>query len=237
MAPVLLCPECGTKHPITDVNGAAFPCNGCGRTLKVPEQARVAVAEGAAPKAPKPAVPDADSTRVMSAAAPVATVAPPVQPPVAPVVPPLAPVARPRPVSGPSADIPPRWVRFLLWIVAIPLAFAIVFVAAKLIGVLTSNQVEDVALDQGWQRFVPIARLLPFVALVTAGLMHGFVYGLGRLRARRHAGVGPTGPRGSNGSGDAGDIPDVPIVLDGSPDDIRPSRSRPQAKRPSAGRR
>ena len=45
MAPVLQCPDCGTKHPI-DVasDAAAFRCSGCGRTLKVPEQFRAAAA-------------------------------------------------------------------------------------------------------------------------------------------------------------------------------------------------
>ena len=31
MAPVLLCPECGEKHPLDDAGGSAFPCKGCGR--------------------------------------------------------------------------------------------------------------------------------------------------------------------------------------------------------------
>ena len=50
MAPVLQCPDCGTKHPI-DVasSAAAFRCNGCGRTLKVPEQFRSAAAPAVAP--------------------------------------------------------------------------------------------------------------------------------------------------------------------------------------------
>ena len=49
MAPVLLCPECGTKHPLDSVGArSAFPCNGCGRTLKVPEQAATVAAAGTA---------------------------------------------------------------------------------------------------------------------------------------------------------------------------------------------
>ena len=43
---------------------------------------------------------------------------------------------------------------------------------------------------RGCSRFLPIARLLPFVALVTAGLVHGGVYGITRLpgpAARRRA--------------------------------------------------
>ena len=36
MAPVLHCPECGTKHPLDGVGGVGVPVHGCGRTLKVP---------------------------------------------------------------------------------------------------------------------------------------------------------------------------------------------------------
>ena len=40
MAPVLQCPECGTKHPLGDIGErTAFPCTGCGRQLKVPAAA------------------------------------------------------------------------------------------------------------------------------------------------------------------------------------------------------
>jgi hypothetical protein len=81
--------------------------------------------------------------------------------------------------------VPAAWIRFALWIVAVPLGFVIVFALAQVIGVLNSDQLEDVALSEGWTRFMPIARLLPFVALVTAGLVQGGVYGLTRLRARR----------------------------------------------------
>ena len=88
---------------------------------------------------------------------------------------------------GTIDPVPARWIRFLLWIVAVPLGFLIVFWLAKVIGVLTTNQIEDVALTEGLTRFAPIARLLPFVALVTAGLVHGGVYGITQLRVRRHA--------------------------------------------------
>ena len=76
MAPVLLCPECGTKHPLDNVaDVSAFPCSGCGRTLKVPEQARelsaVRQPDGGAAAAPPPAaaVPPAVVTRAGGAAA------------------------------------------------------------------------------------------------------------------------------------------------------------------------
>jgi hypothetical protein len=179
MAPVLLCPECGTKHPLDGVNGSAFACRGCGRTLKVPQQVPAAVGHGSAAV---PAASDPSSTRVVSTS--------PRMPdgsagrPAAPAPDAAAP---PRRRAGSIDPVPGRWVRFLLWIIAIPLGFLIVFEVAKAIGVLTTNQIEDVALTEGYARFVPIARLLPFVALVTAGLVHGGVYGITRLRARRHA--------------------------------------------------
>lgn len=179
MAPVLLCPECGTKHPLDGVNGAAFPCRGCGRTLKVPEQARVPAASVPPPVTP---VADPNATSILPA---------PVLPPVAAEA--LVP-APPRTRAARFDPIPGRLIRFALWIVAVPLAFVVVFAIAKLIGVLSTNQVENVALDEGWTRFVPIARLLPFVALATAAFVHGGVYGIARFRSRRHVSPGAGDP-------------------------------------------
>ena len=96
--------------------------------------------------------------------------------------------------------IPGRWVRFGMWIVAVPLAFIVVFGLAKAFGLLTTNEITDVALAEGWHRFVPIARLVPFVALVTAAIVHGGAYGIARVRAGRSPGSssrlpGPPAPR------------------------------------------
>ena len=108
MAPVLLCPECGTKHPLDGVNGSAFPCNGCGRTLKVPQQVRVAAAASARS-------PDSGSTRVI----PVSSLPPE----------PTAPTSHPERAAPkgrharPFEPIPPRWLRFALWIIAVRLGF------------------------------------------------------------------------------------------------------------------
>ena len=190
MAPVLLCPECGEKHPLDGIGGSAFPCKGCGRTLKVPQQVptRAGVAAGGSdPDLPWPRAGGSasTSTRVLPATPPpgasTATDAP-----VMPVTPAVAPTSQraPRP-SRPRDAVPGRWLRFSLWIVAVPLGFVIVFGLAQVIGVLNSNQLEDVAIDVGVARFIPIARLLPFVALVTAGLVQLGVYGLTRLRAKR----------------------------------------------------
>ena len=83
--------------------------------------------------------------------------------------------------------MPPAPVRFLLWIVAVPLAFAVVFALARAFGLLTTNDVSDVALAEGWRRFMPIIRLLPFVAVATAAFVHGGVYLIARARQKRGA--------------------------------------------------
>ena len=71
-----------------------------------------------------------------------------------------------------------------MWIVAVPLGFAIVFGLARAFGMLSSNQLEDVFLETGWSRFWPVARLLPFVALVTASIVHFTILFTSRWRSR-----------------------------------------------------
>lgn len=194
MAPVLLCPECGAKHPLDGIGGSAFPCKGCGRTLKVPQQVPkqvpVAAAAAASPAAAAPVVDpdlpwpsaseaDATSTRVLPTSPPPERV-------------PKDPRVAPKPRRAAKLDpVPPRLLRFLIWIVAVPLGFVIVFGLARAMGMLNSNQLQDVVITDGWSRFVPLARLLPFVALVTACLVQGAVWGLTELRARRAALPGP----------------------------------------------
>jgi TRAP-type C4-dicarboxylate transport system permease small subunit len=106
-------------------------------------------------------------------------------------------MSTPTPASAPAAaeprqrpardPVPPRWARFLLWIVAIPLAFIVVLVFARAAGMLTTNEISDVALAEGWGRFWPIARLIPFVALAAAAFVQGGALLLTRIRERRWA--------------------------------------------------
>jgi hypothetical protein len=215
VAPVLLCPECGTKHPLDNVAAnASFPCTGCGRTLKVPAQAREMAAAGSPDAAPAPVpapapmpaapvaspAPDASSTSVLApvppvpAAAAAASSTPPLGPPAG--IPALDLARTRREVAGPTSAsplTPPAWMRFLLWVVAVPLAFIVVFGFARAFGLLTTNNITDVALAEGWRRFWPIVRLLPFVALVTAIFVTAGVYAIARLRARPRQGSGGTG--------------------------------------------
>jgi hypothetical protein len=175
MAPVLQCPDCNTKHPI-DVasDAAAFRCSGCGRTLKVPEQFRaVASLPPSTPSAGRDATittervaPSRNGQRTLSR----------------------------RKVRA-QAGVVPFPIRLAIWIVAVPLGFLIVFGFARVFGVLSSTQLEDVFLETGWDRFWPVARLLPFVALVTASIVHFTILYLSKWRAR-HA-LRPLQPRAS----------------------------------------
>ncbi len=84
----------------------------------------------------------------------------------------------------------PIWARFLLWLVAVPLAFFVVFAVARGIGLFTSDQQSDVFLAKSVSRFWPVIRLLPFVALLCAGLVQSGVYALARWRGQRDAARG-----------------------------------------------
>jgi hypothetical protein len=209
VAPVLVCPECSTKHPLGDVaERSAFPCTGCGRQLKVPA---AAVAKQTVPPTPVPApVPEAPAPEP-EAAAPTPPRRRPdpepetsVLPVVTPAPPPVVVTAPPSPGADgkPARDaIPPRGVRFLLWFVAIPLAFAVVLPLARALGVLSSNQIQDLALLEGVGRFWPIVRLLPFIAFAAALFVQGGTWGIAKLRERRWAEQAKTAGRPkSNGT-------------------------------------
>jgi hypothetical protein len=197
----------------------AFTCTGCGRQLKVPASAAakqtVPPTRDPLPEAPpppprrRPAPPPDPAFEPETRVLPVAE---PASPP--PVV-----VTAPPPLDAgakPARDpIPPRWVRFVLWLVAVPLAFAVVLAFARGFGMLTSNQIQDLALAEGIGRFWPIVRLLPFVAFAVAIFVQGGTWGIAKLRERQWAEQAKAGGRPrANGTG-----------------------SRPPAKRPPQSRR
>jgi hypothetical protein len=76
-----------------------------------------------------------------------------------------------------------RPVRILIWVVAVPLAFALVFGFARVFGFLSQRQLEDTFLETGWNRFGPIVRLLPIWALLTTLMVHYGNIGIARWRA------------------------------------------------------
>ena len=199
MAPVLQCPDCGEKHPLNEVpTQGAFPCRGCGRVLKVPEVVGQRAAAQTAAARPVPvasaavsptgpvAPPEEPVTRVAAATA-AGTVATSAAPAIdQEALGALSPRSSRR--STARLGSVPWWMRFLLWIIAVPLGFVVVFLTARALGVFTTNQLSDLFLANDTARFWPVARLLPFVALVTALLVTLGVYLLARLRGRRGLG-------------------------------------------------
>jgi hypothetical protein len=173
MAPVLQCPDCGTKHPLGQVGDAvAFPCRGCGRVLKVPERVQraaqpVGVAAAGTPAPP----PEVGATRAL----PVVERNPRPAP---------APAASPAPAAPRFAPVP-VWMRFICWIFAVPLAFLFVFTAARAFGMFSRDELTDLFLATDTSRFWPVVRLLPFVAVVCASMVQGGVLALSRARAKR----------------------------------------------------
>ena len=81
-----------------------------------------------------------------------------------------------------AGAVPLLW-RLVAWLIALPLSFVVVFLFARAICVLSTSQLEDVFFEAGWDRFWPVARLLPFVALLTAALVHFSVLGLSHWRS------------------------------------------------------
>jgi hypothetical protein len=238
VAPVLQCPDCGEKHPLSRVpESGAFPCQGCGRVLKVPEvalpraAAAAAGAAGAAAGTAGAAAAGAAADGVGTSARP--TAAPPTVRPVPIATAVVSPgAASTDGTASAAAAIPqldkdalsalapdakrfgresarlgrvPWWMRFILWVIAVPLGFFVVFSVARAFNLFTSNQLSDLFLANNPGRFWPAARLLPFVALVTASIVQVGVYLLARWRGRHAAaGAGPgvaVGVAGSDVSG------------------------------------
>jgi hypothetical protein len=190
MAPVLQCPDCGTKHPLSSVpSEGSFPCKGCARVLKVPEAVGQRVAAPGAPTAsavPRPRPVPVASAVSNPGAAPAAAHDPQATR-ATPGVDEQALGALSSRAGRPPVRLAsvPWWMRLLLWIVAVPLSFLVVFGVARAFGAFTTNQLSDVFLANNTGRFWPVARLLPFVALVTATFVQGGVYMLARTRGRR----------------------------------------------------
>jgi hypothetical protein len=224
VAAALQCPDCGHQEMLDNLGGATtFRCGGCGRALKIPAQFRGETAPpGTAPGARPPS--PADTTQAMpkvrggSVPAPAAAM-PPVTPPLTPpLTPPVTPPVRGAglptggaPVAGagappdgavaarvapsPESLKPPLSLRLCLWVIALPLGSLLVFTVASSLKLITKAQLEDTFLRTEWGRFVPIARLLPFCALVVALMVQLGVFGLERLRAHNLS-QGRSGGRG-----------------------------------------
>ena len=210
-AQLLQCPDCGHTHDIAALGDVhTFRCEQCGRALKVPPQFRTApsvdatVRQPAVARIPDPAPETGAPATELSAADLGANVG------VADVGAAdlgaasgtATPARAPRPVRmsrrNPTKPYVPMYWRLLVWVAAVPIGLVVVFqLIARKLGWLTQNQLIDAFTAGGWDRFRPIAQLLPLAAFVIALLVQGSVYGIERLYLRRSRtnGTTPTRPR------------------------------------------
>ncbi len=128
------------------------------------------------------------------AAAPDSGVAPAAAPPettdttdtmmrAAPPGPATRPAARRR--RGARPHVPLGW-RLLIWVVSVPIGLLVVFqLLARKLGWLSQNDLLDAFTAGGWDRFRPIAQLLPLAAFVIALMVQVGVYGVERWYRRK----------------------------------------------------
>jgi hypothetical protein len=172
----LQCPACGHKHRLSSLTGEPmFTCTQCGRLLKVPTEFRRP--EPSTPGEPPRPGPTPRVERGGSARRDQTSVLP------APASRPTAGAARPRPKGRPSTDMALP-LRILAWVVAVGLGAYIVRWFARITGWLTGDSLIDLITGSGILRYLRIFTLVPFWALVTAGLATLFIEG-GRWLARR----------------------------------------------------
>lgn len=179
MASALQCPACGHKHRLTGLNGdPVFACEQCGRLLKTPVEYRRPEPSGPS-EAPRPngtarvergGSATRDQTSVLRRRGAPATAA-------SATAASTGGAAR----SRRSAPRPPATIgvplQILGWVVAILLGGIIVRYLAKFTGLVTGDSLIDIITGSGWGRYLRLFALVPFWALVTAGLMTGFVEG------------------------------------------------------------
>ncbi len=139
-----------------------------------------------------PAGAPAPRARAAAPAAPAATAV--VAATTAAAVEPVAAAPQPGRAKGASHaarkaahDQLPLVVRILIWVVAFPIALALVGLPAKRAGYLTNQKLLDVVIKHEIDRFVPLLVIVLLWALVTAILVHLLVEGGRWYMLRRRA--------------------------------------------------
>jgi hypothetical protein len=181
VASALQCPACGHKHRLSELTGdPIFSCEQCGRLLKTPVEYRRPDASG--PVDPHRSNGSATVSRGGSAKRDKPSVA---RQPVAPAVgaATVAP-ARPRHRSGRAPATLAIPLLIIGWIFALVIGGIIVRYLARFTGVLTGDSIIDLITGSGYGRYLRLFAVVPFWALVSAGLMTLFVEGARRWQAR-----------------------------------------------------
>jgi ribosomal protein S27E len=186
MAQALECPACGNRHRLDGLEPSTkFRCARCGQTLLVPEGvgARSTAAVDAATKTDVVTAPPrrgGTSSGVAPAAGGVTITLPASGEPTA-----VSVAGAPVDESGKRHRRRVHWYwRLLAWIVAIPLGFVVAVWPSYEFGLISKDDVLDVFVGSGTERYTHLALVTLIWALVTAVLVQVLVEG-GRWLADR----------------------------------------------------
>ena len=200
MAPALECPACGMRHRLDGLEPATtFRCERCGQKLLVPTTTTVAASGSTAPApAPGPGAPvrpprrragPSPTAAGAGAAAAGVTVTLPASG-AGDASPPVPRETARRRSSRPAERRRVAWYwRLVAWIVAVPLGFVLAVVPSYELGFISKDDVLDVFVGSGTDRYVRLGVVTLVWAVVTAVLVQLFVE-VGRSmanRRRRHA--------------------------------------------------
>jgi hypothetical protein len=201
MARALECPACGAKHRIDNLpDSPTFRCDRCGQVLKMPAPVTTGGppppprSSATAPISPPPrrrAPGDAPAPDGTSGTAAVSVVSATV------AATPAAdddggstrPTRRDRgaaPAPAPKGKVAWYW-RMVAWVVAVPLGFVVTAWPAYEFGLIKKDDVLDIFVGTGIERYVRLAIGTAVWALVTALLVQLFVEGGRAWATRRRA--------------------------------------------------
>jgi hypothetical protein len=189
MARALQCPDCGHREPLDNVAATdQFRCHGCGRALKVPQEFRTNEADSRVEPIHEPApevnpAPDVDapeSTRVLARVSGDEEL-----PPSTSGLRPLTRIEREALVAQAYAPPLPLVARLAAWVLWLPIGLGFTFWFAIKVEWLNKDHLVDTLGKVTWDRFVPIARLLPPAALIVALLVHVTILLLERWAGHR----------------------------------------------------
>jgi hypothetical protein len=194
VARALECPACGARHPVDGREPASeFRCERCGQKLLVPAAATAAASTTNAPASSPAPPPRRGATSAAASTAGTVTV----------TLPATGEGSKKPPVDGRTSAQPPpaakrraAWYwRLLAWIVAVPLGFVIAVWPSYEFGLISKDDVLDIFVGSGADRYLRLAAVTAIWAVVTALLVQLFVEGGRWLAARRRARRRPPRPR------------------------------------------
>lgn len=207
MARALECPTCATRHSLEAVEaGSTFGCTGCGRTLRAPMEP-VGASPASEPAPPTVAVAGSRAGRRRAAGE-----------------------SREAPAVAPAPPGFPVGVRIVAWVIALVVGAFVSLWLARVVGLLTADNLVDVITGSGGGRYVRLGVFVILWALVATALVTLLIDGGWRLLRR---GVGATTPAPASAAADPStvarpqpSVPSTPMPARGT--DQRPRRIPPR---------